>query len=191
VGGPDCCARRAPAARPPGSCGADVHTGKVVFDHAWGRNEYARNVAEAAVETVADGDMAAAEAAFNATSGGFADKFLAAASAATVSQVKYETEKHVRIPENPELLTKPALDALVRPFADRFLGSNPSKTELLEALAAVDYRQSRHAEWAPYELVDPLPPPPRPSTGRYIYTPEDRAARDAYERMREEYLGQL
>src|SRR5262245_37476635 len=126
--------------------------------HAWRRNEFVRTAAEAAAGTVADGDMAAAEEAFNATSGGFVDKFLAAVRAATVSQVEYETEKHVRIPENPESLTKPALDALVRPFAGGFLRSSPSKTELLDELAAVDRRQRRHAEWAPFELVDPLPP---------------------------------
>lgn len=161
-----------------------------MLDHAWGRNEYARNIAEAAVETVTGGDMSAAEKAFNAASGGFADKFIAAVKAAAVSRVEYETEKHVRIPDNPESLTKPALDALVRPFAGGFLRSYPSKTELLEALAAVDRRQRRHAEWVPYELVDPLPPPPRPASG-YISTPEDRAQRDAYEKLREEYLKDL
>lgn len=168
-----------------------MHTDSVMRKHAWGRNEYARDTAEAAVETVTDGDMAAAEEAFNATSGSFAEKFVAAVKAAAFSRVEYETEKHVCIPDNPESLTVPALDALVRPFADGFLRSQLSKPELLRALAAVDRRQRRHAEWAPYELVDPLPPPPRPANGHIISTPEDRAQRDAYEQLREEYLRQL
>ncbi|MFJ6674957.1 hypothetical protein ACIQMJ_27975 [Actinosynnema sp. NPDC091369] len=161
------------------------------YDRAWTRNEYARNLAEVAAETVAEGDMAAAEQAFDAEPGGFADKLIAAVKAAAASRVEYETEKHVRIPEDPEALTVPALDALVRPFRVRFLRSNPSKTELLEELRAIARRQRRHAEWAPYELVDPLPPRPRPSRGAYYSTAEDHARLREYERLCEDYLRQL
>ncbi len=129
-------------------------------DRSWSRNEWARTQAELAVETVAGLDMAVAEKAFHAEPGTFADKLIAAVRAAALAEVAYETEKHLRIPDNPESLTVAVLDAMVRPFRTRFLRSQVSKAELLDELKAIARRQRRHAEWAPFELVDPLPPPP-------------------------------
>ncbi|MFI6096266.1 hypothetical protein ACIA8G_11965 [Lentzea sp. NPDC051213] len=158
-------------------------------DRSWSRNEWARNEAELAVETVATLDMDAAEQAFHAEPGEFADKLIAAVRAATLAALEYETEKHLRIPENPESLTVAALDAMVRPFRTRFLRSQLSKPELIAELASIDRRQRRHAEWAPFELVDPLPPPPGPS--RHLRTQEDRDRKTDYERFRAKYVEEL
>lgn len=114
---------------------------------------------EAAVEKVADGDLDAAEKAFESTDGDFPAKFRAAVEAA-VSAAPFITERHVRIAENYQQLSKGELDALVRPFANSFLRSQPTRAELLDAVRDVDRRQRQHAQWAPYVVVDPLPPEP-------------------------------
>ncbi|WP_154697765.1 hypothetical protein [Lentzea guizhouensis] len=159
-------------------------------DRSWVRNEWARNHAEIGVAAVSGLDMDVAEKAFHSEPGTFADKLIAAVRTAAHAKVVYETEKHLRIPDDPGALTIAALDAMVRPFRQNFLRSQVSKAELLQELDAIDRRQRRHAEWAPFELVDPLPPPPAPS--RYVWAEDKRHdPSTAYERLVADYLEQL
>ncbi|MEU8420153.1 hypothetical protein AB0C15_04685 [Micromonospora sp. NPDC048835] len=55
----------------------------------------------------------------------------------------------IDLPEHPELLRKSDLEALVRPAADGFLRSYPSKEELLTQVVTIRRRQERRPTWIP------------------------------------------
>jgi hypothetical protein len=159
----------------------------------WTRNEINRGIAAGSVEKVTTGDLEAAEMAFEATAGDFPTRFRATVQAAVASGLTLEAERHVRIPEDYERLGKDELDALVRPFTNSFLRSQPTRAELLDAVREIDHRQRQHALWAPYIMVDPLPPEPRISTTEQLAlgAEEVRARRAAYEALRQEYYDDL
>jgi hypothetical protein len=93
----------------------------------------------------ADADVA--ESAFNSTDGTFLQRITAAVNAILLPHLKPET--FIVIPEAPEGMTREALDALVRPVAEGFLRSHPSKDELLEQLHQISRRQETRPSWMP------------------------------------------
>ncbi|MCC8251207.1 hypothetical protein [Saccharothrix luteola] len=74
-------------------------------------------------------DLEPARIAFEATRGDFAARFAAAVQVMIARLAKPEVV--IDIPEHPEQLSKNALEALVRPAVVGFLGSHPTKGELL------------------------------------------------------------
>jgi len=84
-------------------------------------------------------DLEAARKAFETTPGDFTAKFTAAVQAQLASMAAPEV--FIEIPEDPSRLRRPELDDLVRPVADGFLRSYPSKDELLEQVSKIKYRQ--------------------------------------------------
>ncbi len=58
-------------------------------------------------------------------------------------------EKFIEIPENPEQMTRGDLDTLVRPLADGFLRSQPTKEEPLSQLRQIARRQASRPSWMP------------------------------------------
>lgn len=126
-----------------------------MFDKPWTSNDLNRTRDLSAIERVARSDFDAAEEAFNAAEGDFAARLLAAVTAGVEASAEYETEPHVRIPADYQKLTVPELDAMIRPFAVGFLRSHPLRDELLYQVQEVKRRQESHAQWAPYEYVDP------------------------------------
>src|SRR5690348_17337236 len=83
-------------------------------------------------------DAHAAEQAFNSTHGPFLERITAAINALLRPHLK--PEKFIEIPENPEQMTRGDLDTLVRPLADGFLRSQPTKEELLSELRQIARR---------------------------------------------------
>jgi hypothetical protein len=92
-------------------------------------------------------DLEAARKAFETTPGDFTAKFTAAVQARLASMAAPEV--FIEIPEDPSRLRRPELDALVRPVADGFLRSYPSKDELLEQVSRIKYRQQKRPSWIP------------------------------------------
>jgi hypothetical protein len=102
-------------------------------------------------------DLEPAQIAFDTTRGDFAARLTAAVEALFARLARHEV--FIDVPEHPEELTKTELDALVRPASDGFLGSYPSKGELLEQARRIKRRQERRPAWVPRVDRDgnPLP----------------------------------
>src|SRR5262249_27105982 len=92
-------------------------------------------------------DADAAEQAFNSFDGTFLERITAAVN--TLVRPHLKPERFIEIPENPERMTRPDLDALVRPVADGFLRSQPTKDELLDQLQRIARRQASRPSWMP------------------------------------------
>jgi hypothetical protein len=100
-------------------------------------------------------DMEAAQMAFEATPGDFTARFTAAVRASLVGQAKPEV--FIDLPPDPAALRRNDLDALVRPVADGFLRSYPSKEELLDQVRRIARRQERRPAWIPRVDRDGVP----------------------------------
>src|SRR5262249_58482025 len=85
-------------------------------------------------------DADAAEQAFNSVDGTFLERITAAVNMLIRPHLK--PERFIKIPENPGRMTRPDLDALVRPVADGFLRSQPTKDELLSQIRRIARRQA-------------------------------------------------
>ncbi|WP_409494269.1 hypothetical protein [Amycolatopsis sp. cmx-11-12] len=107
-------------------------------------------------------DLEATQIAFETTRGDFTARFRAAVQAGFAQLVRAEV--FIEIPENPERLSKDELDALVRPAAEGFLRSYPTKGELLEQVERIRRRQERRPAWIPRIDRDgnPLPSESQP-----------------------------
>jgi hypothetical protein len=92
-------------------------------------------------------DADAAEVTFHSTDGTFLQRITAAVNALLLPHLK--PERFIVIPETPEDMTREALDALVRPVAEGFLRSHPSKDELLAQLHQIARRQETRPSWMP------------------------------------------
>ena len=92
-------------------------------------------------------ELEAAEAVFVATPGDFAAKFTAAMRERVIRGARPEV--FIEIPKDPTALRRAELDALVRPVADGFLRSYPTKDELLDQVARIERRQQRRPAWIP------------------------------------------
>jgi hypothetical protein len=92
-------------------------------------------------------DAYAAEQAFDSTHGPFFERFTAAVNALLLPHLR--PEKFIEIPENPERMTRSDLDTLVRPVAEGFLRSHPTKEELLSELRQIARRQASRPSWMP------------------------------------------
>lgn len=102
---------------------------------------------------VGDGvDLEPAKQAFESAKGDFAAKFTAAVQARFAQMVV--PELFIDVPEHPEELRKADLEALVRPAADGFLRSYPTKDELLEQVDRIRWRQERRPSWIPRLRLD-------------------------------------
>ncbi|WP_204015041.1 hypothetical protein [Virgisporangium aurantiacum] len=101
------------------------------------------------LETVAgdDVDLEPARKAFEDTRGDFRAKFTAAVQA-RLAQIAVP-EVFIDLPEHPDEFRKADLEALVRPVADGFLRSYPSKDELLTQVARIRRRQAHRPAWIP------------------------------------------
>lgn len=109
-------------------------------------------------------DLDPVRKAFEETRGGFRARFAAAVQARLAQMVTPEV--FIDVPEHPEQLHKPELEALVRPAANAFLPSYPTKAELLEHLGRIQRRQQHRPTWIP--RIDPnsnpiTPPEPDPT----------------------------
>ncbi|MCX4387367.1 hypothetical protein OG777_10525 [Micromonospora peucetia] len=107
-------------------------------------------------------DLEPARKAFETTAGDFRAKFTAAVQARLAGMAVPEV--FIDLPDDPERLRKSDLEALVRPAADGFMRSYPSKGELLEQAARIRRRQQRRPEWIPRVGPDGEPTP-SPGTG--------------------------
>lgn len=97
---------------------------------------------------VGDGvDLEPVRMAFESTKGDFTAKFTAAVQARLAQLVVPEV--FIDLPEHPEDLRKADLEALVRPAADGFLRSYPTKDELLDQADRIRRRQERRPAWIP------------------------------------------
>jgi hypothetical protein len=85
-------------------------------------------------------DADAAEQAFNSTDGTCLERITAAINALLRPHLR--PERFIEVPENPEQMARADLDALVRPVADGFLRSQPTKDELLSKLRRIARRQA-------------------------------------------------
>ncbi len=92
-------------------------------------------------------DADAAEQAFNSAHGPFLERITAAINALLRPHLK--PEKFIEIPENPQRMTRSDLDKLVRPVAEGFLRSQPTKEELLYELRQIARRQVSRPSWMP------------------------------------------
>lgn len=108
---------------------------------------------------VKDGDWASVKEAFESTKGDFTAKFAAAVEARFAQLVLPEV--FIDVPEHPEELRKADLDALVRPVAEGFLRSYPSKDELVTQAHQIRRRQDRRPPWIPRQDLagNPIPMP--------------------------------
>ncbi|WIV53978.1 hypothetical protein [Amycolatopsis nalaikhensis] len=111
-----------------------------------------------------DVDLESARKAYQDTKGDFRAKFTAAVEARLAHLV--QPEVFIDVPENVDELRKSDLEALVRPAADGFLRSNPTKGELLEQAAKIRRRQHKRPAWIPRITSDgePIEPPATSST---------------------------
>ncbi|WP_091082572.1 hypothetical protein [Micromonospora nigra] len=127
----------------------------------------------AMLETVAgdDVDLEPARKAFEETRGDFRAKFTAAVRARLAQSAVPEV--FIDLPEHPELLRKSDLEALVRPAADGFLRSHPSKEELLKQVVTIRRRQERRPTWIPRVDRDG-----KPMTSAAVRPPEDEREPD-------------
>jgi hypothetical protein len=105
----------------------------------------------------------AAQTAFEHTHGDFTARFTAAVEAVFAQMVRPEV--FIEIPEHPEQLSKTELDALVRPAADGFLRSYPSKDDLLEQVELIKRRQETRPSWIPRIDRHGHPVPPSDTVG--------------------------
>jgi hypothetical protein len=97
---------------------------------------------------VGDGvDLEPVRKAFESAKGDFTAKFTAAVQARMAQLVVPEV--FIDLPEHPEDLRKADLEALVRPAADGFLRSYPTKDELLDQADRIRRRQERRPAWIP------------------------------------------
>jgi hypothetical protein len=92
-------------------------------------------------------DADAAEQAFNGTDGAFLARIEAAINALLRPHLR--PERFIEIPENPEQMARADLDALVRPVAEGFLRSQPTKDELVSQLELIARRQASRPSWMP------------------------------------------
>ncbi|WP_204299906.1 hypothetical protein [Actinoplanes campanulatus] len=92
-------------------------------------------------------DLGAAQKAFEETPGDFRAKFTAAVEA-RLGQVAVP-EVFIDVPDDPDRLSKAELDALVRPVADGFLRSYPTKNELVDQATRIRQRQECRPAWIP------------------------------------------
>ncbi|WP_344959276.1 hypothetical protein, partial [Actinomadura miaoliensis] len=92
-------------------------------------------------------DLEPARKAFESTKGDFTAKFTAAIQARLAQLVVPEV--FIDVPKRPEELRKTELEALVRPVADGFLRSYPTKGELLDQVDRIRWRQERRPPWIP------------------------------------------
>jgi hypothetical protein len=92
-------------------------------------------------------DADAAEHAFHSTDGTFLARIEAAINALLRPHLK--PERLIEIPENPEGMTRADLDELIRPVAEGFLRSQPTKDELLVQLRQIARRQASRPSWLP------------------------------------------
>lgn len=111
-----------------------------------------------------DVDLESARKAYQGTKGDFRAKFTAAVEARLAQLV--HPEVFIDLPENVDQLRKSDLEALVRPAADGFLRSYPTKGELLDQAATIRRRQHRRPAWIPRITPDgePIEPPATNST---------------------------
>jgi hypothetical protein len=107
---------------------------------------------------VGDGvDLEPVRQAFEFTRGDFTAKFTAAVQARLAQLVVPEV--FIDLPEHPEELRKADLEVLVRPAADGFLRSYPTKDELLDQAGRIRRRQERRPAWIPRLDRDGKPMP--------------------------------
>ncbi|MGW4130900.1 hypothetical protein [Amycolatopsis japonica] len=109
-------------------------------------------------ELVGEGtELQASRTAFETTAGGFDARFRAAVQARVAEMVRPEV--FIEIPEKPDRLTRDELDALVRPAAEGFLRSHPTKGQLLQQVDLIRHRQEKRPAWIPRidRHGDPLP----------------------------------
>jgi hypothetical protein len=92
-------------------------------------------------------DADSAEEAFTDNDGTFLERLTAAINALVRPLLR--PEGFIEIPGNPELMTRADLDALVRPVAEGFLRSQPTKDELLSQLQQIARRQASRPSWMP------------------------------------------
>ena len=92
-----------------------------------------------------EADADAAEQAFNSTDGTFLERITAAINALLRPHLR--PESFIEVPENPEQMARADLDALVRPVADGFLRSQPTKDELLSQIRRIARRQASRPPW--------------------------------------------
>lgn len=92
-------------------------------------------------------DADAAEQAFNSTDGTFLERITAAIN--TLVQPHLKPERFIEIPENPQQMARADLEALVRPVAEGFLRSQPTKDELLSQVRQIARRQASRPPWMP------------------------------------------
>jgi hypothetical protein len=88
-------------------------------------------------------DPDAAEQAFNSTDWTFFERITATMNALLRPHLKPET--FIQIPEDPEQMTRADLDALVRPVAEGFLRSQPTKDEAAQIGEQWTPRELRHS----------------------------------------------
>ncbi|GAA1857855.1 hypothetical protein GCM10009736_26140 [Actinomadura bangladeshensis] len=116
----------------------------MVMFRPYGQNDLLLAMMETLVR---DGDWAPVQAAFESTKGDFTAKFVVALEARFAQLVPPEV--FIDVPERPEELRKADLDALVRPVAEGFLRSYPSKDELVSQAHQIRRRQDRRPPWIP------------------------------------------
>ena len=92
-------------------------------------------------------ELETAEAVFAATPGDFATKFTAVMRERVTRGARPEV--FIEIPKDPSVLRRAELEALVRPVADGFLRSYPTKGELLDQVARIERRQRSRPAWIP------------------------------------------
>ena len=111
----------------------------------YGQNELLLSMFDA---LVGDGaDLEPVRTAFESTKGDFAAKFTAAVQARLAEMAV--PELYIDLPDRPEELRKSELDALVRPAAEGFLRSYPTKAELVDQVRLIRRRQERRPAWIP------------------------------------------
>jgi hypothetical protein len=88
-----------------------------------------------------------AEQAFNDSDGPFLERITAAINALVRPHLR--PERYIEIPADPEQMARADLEALVRPVAEGFLRSQPTKQELLSQLEWIARRQASRPSWMP------------------------------------------
>jgi hypothetical protein len=106
-----------------------------------------------------DVDLESARKAYQDTKGDFRAKFTAAVEARLALLVRPEV--FIDVPGNVDELRKADLEELVRPAADGFLRSYPTKSELLDQATTIRRRQHQRPAWIPRITPDgePIEPP--------------------------------
>jgi hypothetical protein len=94
-----------------------------------------------------EADEGAAEQAFTSSDGPFLERITAAINA--LLRPHLEPERFIEIPDNAEKMKRADLEALVRPVAEGFVQSQPTKDELLYELGLIARRQASRPSWMP------------------------------------------